>query len=107
MWRSDGRDARVRIGVLTPHADVGPDSELQAMAPDGVRIHAAHVPFGAMGAGGAMDPTIPLEPMAASVEFGLLGDVEAPRTLTSEADRRWLTRLIRNIVFGQDVPDAR
>jgi maleate isomerase len=60
-WRRDGWEAIVRIGVLTPHADVGPESELQAMAPPGVAIHAARVPFGAMAAGGVMvDPTIPL-----------------------------------------------
>jgi maleate isomerase len=62
-WKRDGWEATVRIGVLTPHADVGPESELQAMAPPGVGIHAARVPFGAMAAGGAMDPTIPLAPV--------------------------------------------
>ena len=35
------------------------------MAPGGVGVHAARVRFGAMGAGGAMDPTIPLEPVRA------------------------------------------
>ena len=64
----DGWDAGVRIGLLVPHADVGPESELQAMAPPGVGIHAARVPFGAMGAGGAMDPTIPLAPVRAFCE---------------------------------------
>ena len=57
-WKRDGWEATVRVGVLTPHADVGPESELQAMAPPGVAIHAARVPFGAIRAGGAMDPTI-------------------------------------------------
>src|SRR3954470_5826137 len=65
MWHRDGWDATGRIGVLTPHADVGPESELQAMAPAGVVVHAARVPFGAMGAGGGMDPTIPLAPVRA------------------------------------------
>ena len=64
-WRRDGWDAVARIGVLTPHADVGPESELQAMAPDDVVIHAARARFGAMAAGGAMDPTIPLAPVRA------------------------------------------
>jgi maleate isomerase len=64
-WQPDGWDADVRIGVLVPHADVGPESELQAMAPAGVTIHATRVPFGAMGSGGAMDPTIPLAPVRA------------------------------------------
>jgi maleate isomerase len=67
-WRPDGWDAGVRIGVLTPHADVGPESELRAMAPQGVAIHAARVPFGAMAAGGGMDPTIPLAPVRAFAE---------------------------------------
>src|SRR5919199_5286653 len=67
-WKRDGWEAAVRIGVLTPHADVGPESELQAMAPKGVGIHASRVPFGAMGAGGTMDPTIPLAPVAAFAE---------------------------------------
>jgi hypothetical protein len=37
-WKRDGWEATVRIGVLTPHADVGPESELQAMAPQGVAL---------------------------------------------------------------------
>ncbi len=50
-WKRDGWEASVRIGVLTPHADIGPESELQAMAPSDVAIHATRVPFGAMAAG--------------------------------------------------------
>jgi maleate isomerase len=45
MWQPDGWGWRARIGVLTPHADIGPESEFQAMAPDGVSIHAARVPL--------------------------------------------------------------
>jgi maleate isomerase len=67
-WKRDGWEATMRIGVLTPHADVGPESELQAMAPLGVGIHAARVPFGAMAAGAVMDPTIPLAPVRAFAE---------------------------------------
>jgi maleate isomerase len=67
-WKRDGWEATTRIGVLTPHADVGPESELQAMAPTGVGIHATRVPFGAMAAGGVMDPTIPLAPVRAFAE---------------------------------------
>ncbi|MFC4783595.1 maleate cis-trans isomerase family protein [Nocardioides sp. MAHUQ-72] len=68
MWQPDGWDVRTRIGVITPHADVGPESEIRAMAPATIGVHAARVPFGAMAAGGAMDPTIPLAPVAAFVE---------------------------------------
>ena len=67
-WKRDGWEATVRIGVLVPHADVGPESELQAMAPPSVAIHATRVPFGAMAAGGVMDPTIPLSPVRAFAE---------------------------------------
>lgn len=68
MWRPDGWNVRVRIGVLTPHADVGPESELRAMAPSDVGVHAARVPFAAMGAGGTMDATIPHAPVRAFAE---------------------------------------
>jgi maleate isomerase len=68
MWQPDGWDVRARLGVLTPHGDVGPESELQAMAPEGVRVHAARVPFGAMRHGGTMDPTIALAPVREFVE---------------------------------------
>src|ERR1700682_474682 len=54
MWQPDGW-ARTRIGVLTPHADVWPEAEFGAMAPDGISIHAARVPVGAYKPGGAMD----------------------------------------------------
>jgi maleate isomerase len=63
MWRDDGWDAEYRIGLLCPTGDVGPESEIRAMAPPGVGVHAARVPFGAMAPGGAMDPTIPLAPV--------------------------------------------
>ncbi len=67
-WKRDGWEATVRVGVLVPHADVGPESELRAMAPPSVAIHATRVPFGGMAAGGAMDPTIPLAPVRAFAE---------------------------------------
>jgi len=46
MWRSDGIGWRARIGLLTPHNDIVPESEFWAMAPEGVSIHVARVPFG-------------------------------------------------------------
>jgi maleate isomerase len=67
-WRPDGWDAHTRIGVLAPHADVGPESELQAIAPRGVRIYGARVLFTAMGSGGVMDSTIPHAPVRAFAE---------------------------------------
>ena len=67
-WRNDGWDAEVRVGVLVPHADLGPESELAAMSPPSVAIHATRVPFGAFAADGKMDPTIPLAPVRAFAE---------------------------------------
>ena len=77
MWQPDGWDVKTRLGLLVPHADVGPESEIWAMAPEDVAIHAARVPFGAMSAGGAMDPTIPHEPVRAFATSPYLDDVAA------------------------------
>ena len=68
MWQPDGWGFRARLGLLVPHADVGPESEVRAMAPDGVSVHATRVPLGVMRPGGAMDPTIPAEPVRAFVD---------------------------------------
>jgi maleate isomerase len=81
-WQADGWDARTRIGVLTPAADLGPESELRAMAPPGVAIHGARVPFTAMAPGGSMDPTIPLAPVKA---FAEPPHVDAAAELLAEA----------------------
>lgn len=67
-WAADGWDAQYRIGLLVPHADVGPECEFQAMAMAGVTIHAARVGFDAMAAGGTMNPTIALAPVRAFAE---------------------------------------
>lgn len=42
-WRPDGLGSVARIGVLTPDFDPVPESEMSAMAPQGVSIHAARV----------------------------------------------------------------
>jgi maleate isomerase len=73
-WRPDGWAWRARIGVLTPHADVGPESEFRAMAPAGVSVHAARVPLRAMAPGGSMDPTIALEPVRAFADPPLVDE---------------------------------
>jgi maleate isomerase len=73
MWQPDGW-ARTRIGVLTPHADVVPESEFSAMAPDGISIHAMRVPFGAYKPGGTMDRTIANDPVRAFAEPPLVDD---------------------------------
>ena len=50
------------------------ESELAAMAPAGVSIHATRVPLGVMRAGGLMDPTIALEPVRAFADPPLVDD---------------------------------
>ncbi len=74
MWNSDGWDADTRLGVLTAHGGIGAESELQAMAPPGVMIHASRVHFGAMAGGGEMDPTIPLAAVRAFAEPPFVDD---------------------------------
>src|SRR4051794_1368929 len=53
MWRPDGWGWRARIGVLMQPADTGPESELRAMAPAGVSIHAARIPLRVLAPGEA------------------------------------------------------
>jgi len=43
--KPDGSGWRARIGVLTPDDDTVPESEFWTMAPAGVSVHAARVPF--------------------------------------------------------------
>jgi maleate isomerase len=64
----DGWDASIRVGVVVPHADVGPEAELQAVAPASVSVHASRVHFAAMRAGGEMDEKIPHDPVRAFVQ---------------------------------------
>jgi maleate isomerase len=74
MWQPDGWSFRARLGILVPHAAIGSESEIAAMAPVGVSIHAARVPLGVMRAGGQMDPTIALEPVRAFADPPLVDD---------------------------------
>ena len=60
-WMPDGSAGRARIGVLTPHFDAVPESEFQAMAPDGVSIHSARVPLGMVGPDGEVIPHVDAE----------------------------------------------
>jgi maleate isomerase len=73
MFQPDGW-AKTRIGVITPHADLGPESEFQALASHVVSIHAARVPFGAYKADGTMDQTMADDPVPAFAEPPLVDD---------------------------------
>src|SRR5262245_28347825 len=73
MWQPDGW-GQIRIGVLTPHADVCPESEFRALAPDGISIHSARVPLGVYKPGGTMDPTIADDPVRAFADPPFVDD---------------------------------
>jgi maleate isomerase len=76
MWQPDGW-GQTRIGVLTPHADIVPESEFSALAPAGISIHALF--FDAYRPDGAMDPTIGDDPVSAFAEPPLVDEAaEAP-----------------------------
>ena len=45
-WQSDGWGSRARIGLITPHNDIVPEGEFQALAPEDVSIHVSRVPLG-------------------------------------------------------------
>jgi maleate isomerase len=77
MFQPDGWSFRARLGLLTPHAAIGSESELAAMAPAEVSIHATRVPLGVMRAGGLMDPTIATDPVGAFVDPPVIDDAAA------------------------------
>jgi maleate isomerase len=74
MWQPDGWGWRARIGLLTPHGDIGPEAEFKAMAPEGVSIHAARVPLGVYGLGGATDQSVARDAAYAFAEPPLVDD---------------------------------
>ncbi|HYW32616.1 MAG TPA: hypothetical protein VE869_14050 [Gemmatimonas sp.] len=43
QWEPDGYGARARLGVLTPDFDPVPETEIAAIAPPGVSVHASRV----------------------------------------------------------------
>lgn len=77
MWQPDGWGWRARIGVLMQHADVGPESEFRAMAPDGVSIHAARIPYFPLPPGDTSDPVAALAPNHAFAEPPAADDAAA------------------------------
>src|SRR3954453_12095328 len=73
MWQRGGW-GETRIGILTLHADIVPESEFSALAPDGISIHAARIPFGGYRAGGTMDTTIAENPVRAIADPPAIDD---------------------------------
>ena len=73
----DGAGTRARIGVLTPHMDAVPESEFQALAPDGVSIHSARLPLGMVGPDGEIIPHVDAEIAKAFVDPPAIDDAAA------------------------------
>lgn len=96
-WQYDGKGTIARFGVLTPDFDPVPESEMWAMIPRGISIHAARVArSGAPGArfvepphvDDAVDRLVELAPRAI-----LLGYTSSSYALGAEADSRVRARL--------------
>lgn len=64
MWQYDGWESDFKLGVVTPHADIGPEAETQAMLfglP--ATVHGARVDFSPMHPGGTIDEKIAHDPV--------------------------------------------
>lgn len=59
----DGWSTGVHLGLVVPHADLGPEAEAQALVGQDATIHASRVHFSAMRDGGEMDVKIPHQPV--------------------------------------------
>ena len=44
-FEPDGWDVRLRVGLLVPDGDIGPESEWSAISPTGLRVHASRFRF--------------------------------------------------------------
>lgn len=79
MWRNDGWDAEFKLGIVTPHADIGPEAETQAMlAGLSATVHGARVDFSPMHPGGTIDEKIAHDPVLQFVDPAIID-----RTVTS------------------------
>ena len=77
MWQEDGAGRIARIGVLTPHLDPVPESELYTIAPTGVSVHTARVPLGLIRPDGEIIPHVGPEVPMAFAQSPALGDAAA------------------------------
>lgn len=67
IFESDGWDARLRVGLLVPDGDIGPESEWSAIAPSGVAVNSSRFrfPVGAVEASADRIAISPVEFVAA------------------------------------------
>lgn len=73
MWRYDGWASELKLGVVAPHADVGPEAEMQAMLHAlPATVHGARVHFAPMHPGGTIDEKIAHDPVLRFVDRDVL-----------------------------------
>ncbi len=64
MWKYDGWSSEFKYGLVSPHADIGPEAETQAMlAHLPATVHGARVGFSPMHPGGTIDEKIAHDPV--------------------------------------------
>lgn len=73
LFEADGWEARLRVGLLVPDGDVGPESEWSAMAPEGVGVNASRFRFPVSAVSAAADQ-IALSPVEYVAAPGPLDD---------------------------------
>lgn len=76
VFEPDGWDVRLRVGLLVPDGDVGPESEWSAMAPRGLRPHASRFRF----------PVQPVTSTGDQIDMGSVEFVAAPGPLDDAID---------------------
>lgn len=73
MWKSDGWDSEFKLGIVTPHADIGPEAEIQAMlAGLSATVHGARVDFSPMHPGGIIDEKIAHDPVLRFIDPSII-----------------------------------
>lgn len=74
LFKPDGWDRSFRLGLVVPHADVGPEAELEAMVKEEISIHGSRIFFSAMRGGGEMDEKIPHSSVESFVDAPYIDD---------------------------------
>jgi maleate isomerase len=82
VFEADGWDARLRVGLLVPDGDVGPESEWSAITPTGVSVNASRFRF-PVGAVASVADQIDISPVEFVAAPGPLDDAVALLTAPS------------------------
>jgi len=77
MWQPDGAGWRARIGLISAHLDLAPESEFWTMAPAGVSVHVTRVPLSVIGPGGEITPQGVMDGIRAFTEPPLVDEAAA------------------------------